>query len=89
MKGRGLIITYSKMHQNKYAYKLEINIKETRCPVCKRYHLHMSEAGLITCQCGFIADNTHQYVAGAKLNNTLNFKIEKKYKEDDHEEKKE
>ena len=55
------------MHQQKYAYKLENDITETRCPVCKRYHLRMSQSGLITCRCGFICDNTHNYVAGVRL----------------------
>lgn len=71
------------MHQQKYAYKLEIDITETRCPVCKRYHLKMSQSGLITCQCGFICDNTHNYVAGVRLDNDLDFKIIKTKKEEE------
>ena len=71
------------MHQIKYAYKLEIDIKKTRCPVCNRYHLRMSESGLITCKCGFILDNTHDYVAGARLDNDLDFKINKITKNED------
>ena len=70
------------MHQIKYAYKLEIDIKKTRCPVCNRYHLRMSESGLITCKCGFICDNAHDYVAGARLDNDLDFHIEKIHKDD-------
>ena len=74
------------MHQQKYAYKLEIDITETRCPVCKRYHLRMSQSGLITCRCGFICDNTHNYVAGVRLDNDLDFKINKITKNNDEEE---
>lgn len=74
------------MHQEKYAYKLEIDITETRCPVCKRYHLRMSQSGLITCRCGFICDNTHNYVAGVRLDNDLDFKINKITKNNDEEE---
>lgn len=73
------------MHQQKYAYKLEIDITETRCPVCNQYHLKMSTSGLITCRCGFICDNTHNYVSGVKLDNDLDFHIEKKYKDDKEE----
>ena len=73
------------MHQQKYAYKLEIVIEATRCPVCNQYHLKMSQSGLITCQCGFILDNTHNYVAGARLDNDLDFHIEKKYKDNKEE----
>ena len=75
------------MHQQKYAYKLEIDITETRCPVCKRYHLRMSQSGLITCRCGFICDNTHNYVAGVRLDNDLDFKINKITKNNDEEDK--
>lgn len=71
------------MHQQKYAYKLEIDITETRCPVCKRYHLKMSQSGLITCRCGFICDNAHNYVAGVRLENDLDFKIIKTKKEEE------
>ena len=76
------------MHQQKYAYKLEIDITKTKCPVCKRYHLKMSQSGLITCQCGFICDNTHNYVAGVRLDNDLDFKINKITKNNDDEEEK-
>ena len=76
------------MHQIKYAYKLEINIQETRCPVCNRYHLRMSQSGVITCQCGYICDNLHPYVAGVLVNNNLDFKIERKNKEEDDKEDK-
>lgn len=68
---------YSKMHQELYAYKLEIDIRETKCPVCNRYHLRMSQSGIITCKCGFLCDNTHPYVAGVKLDNDLDFHINK------------
>ena len=74
------------MHQQKYAYKLEIDITETRCPVCKRYHLRMSQSGLITCRCGYVCDNTHNYVAGVRLDNDLDFKINKITKNNDEEE---
>ena len=74
------------MHQDNYAYKLEIDISETKCPVCKRYHLKMSQSGLITCRCGYVCDNTHNYVAGVLLDNDLDFAIVKKYKEEEKNE---
>lgn len=66
---------HSKIHQENNAYKLEIVINDTKCPVCNHYALRMNSIGVITCKCGFISDNLHEYVAGFKLNNDLNFKI--------------
>lgn len=71
------------MHQNKYAYKLEIDITKTRCPVCNHKHLQLNQNGDINCKCGFIASNTNFYVGGLRINNDLNFKIIKKHKKED------
>lgn len=51
----------------------------------------MSQSGIITCRCGFLCDNTHPYVAGVKLDNDLDFKVNKITKnnnDDDEEDKK-
>lgn len=68
------------MHQSEKTYQLEIIIKKTKCPICNQYHLHMSPSGVITCECGFICDNLHSYVAGVHLNNDLDFYVYKIYK---------
>lgn len=68
---------YSKLHQEQYAYKLEINIKETICPVCHHKNLKMNGDGGISCRCGFISSIVHEYVAGIRVDNDLDFKIEK------------
>lgn len=77
---------YSKMHQNKYAYKLEIDITKTRCPICHRKQLTMNTMGDITCRCGYISSIT-PYVAGIRTNTNLDFKINKIKKEDNEEER--
>lgn len=68
---------HSKLYQNIHAYKLEIDINETRCPVCHRKHLKMSVTGDISCSCGYISSISHEYCAGLKVNNQIYFKINK------------
>ena len=79
-------MVYSKIYQQKHAYKLEIDITETRCPVCHHYHLRMSESGIITCRCGYILNSSHDYVAGRHINKPPRFKINKIKKEEEEEE---
>lgn len=69
------------MQQSEKPYQLEIIIRGTKCPVCKKYHLKMSPSGFISCECGYICDNLHCYVAGIRLNTDLDFYVHKKYKE--------
>ena len=80
-------MVYSKIYQQKYAYKLEIDITETKCPVCHRFHLRMSESGVITCRCGYVLDNSHDYVAGIHINKPPRFKINKITKNNEEEDK--
>lgn len=68
---------HSKLYQNIHAYKLEIDINETRCPVCHRKHLKMNTVGDISCSCGYISSISHEYTAGLKVNNQINFHINK------------
>lgn len=75
-------MTYSKLHQNK-TYALEIDIINTKCPVCGRYHLHMNGLGDIICRCGFISSVSHSYCGGFKINNDISFKTKIKYKNGD------
>ena len=73
------------MHQEKYAYKLEIDITETRCPICHRKHLKINSMGDVICKCGYISSIT-PYVAGIRTNTNLDFKINKLKKEDTQKE---
>ena len=68
---------HSKLYQNIHAYKLEIDITETYCPVCHRKHLKMNTTGDISCSCGYISSISHEYAAGLKVNNQIHFKINK------------
>lgn len=68
---------HSKLYHDKNAYKIEIDIKNTRCPICKHKNLKMSMSGQINCKCGYINNTSHSYCGGVKINNNLSFKLKK------------
>lgn len=70
-------MSHSKIYQKTHAYKLEIDILETRCPICNKKHLRMSLSGNITCKCGYVVINGHDYCAEQKINKNIDFKINK------------
>jgi len=73
---------YSKMHQNKNAFKLVVNLKWVKCPVCKKNIALEKVDGELLCECGYVYQTSYNYVAGIRINTDLSFKVKKIKKEE-------
>ena len=79
---RFINLTYSKIHQIENSVLLTIDWKHTKCPVCGKRGCFYSLDDETICECGFVLNIGYPYVAGKKINKSLNYQIFRKTKDE-------